>query len=126
GLANVVRGTGNMLLPAAIICAGVLVLVPLSPLLIFGIGPFPALGIAGGGAALLLVYAAGSAVLVWYLLSGRNIDRLRFSPLRWSLFREILRVGAVASVTSIQTNVIIALATALVATASGAAAAAGY
>src|SRR3954466_12122641 len=73
GLANVVRGTGNMLLPATIICAGVLVLVPLSPLLIFGIGPFPALGIAGGGAALLLFYAAGSAVLVWYLLSGRNI-----------------------------------------------------
>jgi Na+-driven multidrug efflux pump len=126
GLANVVRGTGNMLLPATIICAGVLVLVPLSPVLIFGIGPFPALGIAGGGAALLLFYAAGSAVLVWYLLSGRNIARLRFSPLRWSFFREILRVGAVASVTSIQTNVTIALATALVVTASGAAAAAGY
>src|SRR3954451_5318891 len=51
GLANVVRGTGNMLLTATIICAAVLVLVPLSPLLIFGIGPFPALGIAGVHAA---------------------------------------------------------------------------
>src|SRR5262249_37278370 len=40
GLANVVRGTGNMLLPALIICAGVLVLVPLSPLLIFRLAPF--------------------------------------------------------------------------------------
>jgi putative MATE family efflux protein len=126
GLANVVRGAGNMLVPALIICVGVLVLVPLSPLLIFGIGPFPALGIAGGGAALILFYAAGTAVLLWYVISGRNIARLRLSRLRWSLFRAILGVGAVASVTSIQTNVIIALATALVASTAGPAAAAGY
>jgi len=49
GLANVVRGTGNMLVPALVIVTGVIVLVPLSPMLIFGVGPFPALGIAGGG-----------------------------------------------------------------------------
>jgi Na+-driven multidrug efflux pump len=48
------------------------------------------------------------------------------TPLRWPLFREILRVGAVAAVTSIQTNVIIALATALVAMAAGADAVAGF
>ena len=126
GLANVIRGTGNMLVPASVICVGVVVLLPLSPLLIFGIGPFPALGIAGGGVALIAFYAAGTAVLAWYVLSGRNIARLRPARLRWPLFREILRVGVVASVTSVQTNVIIALATALVATAAGPAAAAGY
>src|SRR3989442_11853246 len=37
GLANVIRGTGNMLVPALGICPGVVVFVPLSPLLIFGI-----------------------------------------------------------------------------------------
>jgi putative MATE family efflux protein len=126
GLANIIRGTGNMLIPASVICVGVVVLVPLSPLLIFGVGPFPALGIAGGGAALVSFYAAGTAVLGWYVLSGRNPARLRMSRLRWPLFRNILQVGAVASVTSLQTNVIIALATALVATAAGAGAAAGY
>jgi Na+-driven multidrug efflux pump len=102
------------------------VLIPLSPVLIFGLGPFPALGIAGGGVALLLFYAGGTAVLTWYILSGRNVARLRPSRLRWPLFRDILGVGAVAAVTSVQTNVIIALATALVAAAGGAAAAAGY
>ena len=126
GFASVIRGTGNMLVPASVICAGVVVLLPLSPVLIFGIGPFPALGIAGGGVALLLFYAAGSAVLAWYILSGRNIARLRPTRPRWPLFREILGVGAVAAVTSVQTNVIIALATALVATAAGPGAAAGY
>src|SRR5262245_59210413 len=126
GLASIIRGTGNMLVPALVICVGVVVLVPLSPLLIFGIGPFPAFGIAGGGVALVLFYAAGTAVLAWYILSGRNIARLRPTRPRWPLFREILGVGAVAAVTSVQTNVIIALATALVATAAGAGAAAGY
>jgi putative MATE family efflux protein len=125
-LASLIRGTGNMLVPALVICGGVVVLVPLSPLLIFGVGPFPALGIAGGGVALNLYYAAGTAVLGWYILSGRNLARLRPTRLRWPLFRSILNVGAVAAVTSLQTNVIIALATALVATAAGPAAAAGY
>jgi putative MATE family efflux protein len=126
GLASVIRGTGNMLVPALVICVGVVVLVPLSPLLIFGIGPFPALGIAGGGVALLLFYAGGTAVLGWYVLAGRNLARLRLSRLRWPLFRNILGVGAVASVTSVQTNVIIALATALVAMAAGPEAIAGF
>jgi putative MATE family efflux protein len=125
-LASAIRGTGNMLVPALVICAGVVVLVPLSPCLIFGIGPFPALGIAGGGAALLLFNAAGTAILAWYILSGRSIVRLRLAPLRWELARSILGVGVWSSISSVQTNLIIALATALVASVAGAAAVAGY
>jgi len=125
GLASVVRGTGNMLVPALVICGGVALLVPLSPCLIFGIGPFPALGIAGGGAALVTFYAAGTVVLAAYVLSGRNIARFRLVAPRWPLFREILRVGAVASITSVQTNVTVALTTSLAAT-FGPAVVAGY
>jgi Na+-driven multidrug efflux pump len=126
GLASVIRGTGNMLVPALVICAGTVVLVPLSPALIFGFGPIPAMGIAGGGAALLAFYIGGAAVLGWYVLSGRNIARFRFAPLRWAMMYEILRVGVVAAVSSIQTNVTIGLATALVAMAAGPAAVAGF
>src|SRR5262249_42346965 len=50
-LANVIRGTGNMAVPATITCVGAAALIPLSPCLIFGWGPFPRLGIAGGAAA---------------------------------------------------------------------------
>jgi len=126
GLASVIRGTGNMLTPALVICAGAILLVPLSPLLIFGFGPIPAFGIAGGGIALVLFYVGGTAVLGWYVLSGRNLVRFKIAPLRWPLMREILRVGAVASITSVQTNVTIALITALVGLAAGPAAVAGY
>ena len=126
GLASVVRGTGNMLVPALVICGGAVLLVPLSPLLIFGIGPFPRLGVAGGGAALLAYYVGGTAFLAWYVLSGRNAAQLRFTRLRWPLFLEILRVGGVAALTSLQTNVTVAVTTALVGHAFGAADVAGY
>jgi putative MATE family efflux protein len=125
-LASAIRGTGNMLVPALVICVGVVVLIPLSPCLIFGIGPFPALGIAGGGAALVLFNAAGIAVLAWYMLSGRSLAQLRLTPLRWRLIRSILGVGAWSSISSVQTNIIIASATALAASVAGADAVAGY
>jgi Na+-driven multidrug efflux pump len=125
-LASVIRGTGNMLTPALVICIGAILLVPVSPLLIFGFGPIPAMGIAGGGIALVLFYIGGFAVLAWYVLTGRNVARFRWTALRWPLAREILRIGAVASITSVQTNVTIALITALVGMAAGPQAVAGF
>jgi len=126
GLASVIRGTGNMWVPAMVICGGVVVLIPLSPLLIFGAGPIPALGIAGGGVALVLYYVGGCAVFAWYILSGRNAARLRRGGLRWGLFREILRVGAVAAISSLQTNLTVAITTSLVGSWFGPAYIAGY
>jgi Na+-driven multidrug efflux pump len=125
-LASVIRGTGNMLVPALVTCGGVVLLIPLSPCLIFGLGPFPALGVAGGGAALLLYYAGGTAVLAWYVASGRNLAGFRLVRLSWPLFRTILGVGAVAAISSLQTNLTVALTTALVAQGGGPDAVAGY
>jgi Na+-driven multidrug efflux pump len=128
-LANVIRGTGNMAVPAAVTCAGVAVLVPLSPGLIFGWGPFPALGVAGGAAAVLAFYFAGSLVLAGYIWAGRSVVRFhvggRLGGLRWPLFYDILKVGAVAAVITVQTNLTIAIATGFVGQ-SGGAAIAGY
>jgi putative MATE family efflux protein len=115
-LANIIRGTGNMGFPALVSIAGTVILVPLSPCLIFGWGPFPRLGIAGGGVALLLYYALGVAVLGWYLAAGRSVVRLRRSGWRLEkrLFGEILRVGAVAALITVGTNATVAITTALV------------
>lgn len=126
-LANILRGTGNTAITAVVTVAGALLLVPLSPCLIFGVGPFPALGVAGGAVALLAYYGLGTVIYAAYLWSGRSVVRpnLLGTRLRWTLFYDIFRVGAVASVISLMTNVTIALTTGLVA-AFGAAAIAGY
>jgi MATE family, multidrug efflux pump len=126
-LANVIRGTGNMAVPALVTVIGVVVLIPLSPCLIFGFGPLPRLGVAGGAVAVLIYYAVGSVALAAYLRSGRSIVRLSFAGIRFrlSLFYDILRVGAVAALITVQTNLTIAIATGFVG-AFGPAAIAGY
>jgi len=126
GLASVIRGTGNMAYPATVICVGVVFLVPLSPLLIFGWGPIPAMGIAGGGVALLLFFVGGTIAMAWYILSGRNVARFRWVRLRWAPLSAILRIGAVSAITSVLTNITIGGATGLVAAAGGVGAIAGF
>jgi putative MATE family efflux protein len=126
-LASVVRGTGNMATPALVTCVGTVALVPLSPALIFGIGPIPALGVAGGAIALLLFYLGGCLWLGWYVATGRSVvrPRLRGFRLRRDLLVDILRVGAVGAIATIATNVSIAIATGF-AGAHGTVAIAGY
>lgn len=126
-LANVIRGTGNMALPAGVSIGLTVLLVPLSPSLIFGWGPFPRLGVAGGGVALVVYYAIGVMVLGWYLVSGRGVVRLRIMTARLEarLFKEILRVGLVAALITVGTNATVAVTTAMVGR-FGAAAIAGY
>jgi hypothetical protein len=114
-LASVLRGTGNMALPAGVVTAGVPILLIVSPVLIFGFGPVPALGIRGAALALVVYYVAGCAVLVAALRRGRGGVRLtRAHRLHGSVFRTILGVGGPAAVNSVMTNVAVAVATAFV------------
>ena len=76
-LASTIRGTGNMLVPAMAVCLGVALLIPLSPLLIFGYGFVPAFGIVGGGMAVVGTNLLTMTVLAIYLLSGRALVRPR-------------------------------------------------
>jgi len=126
-LSATIRGTGNMTVPAVVSCTGSIVLIPLSPLLIFGWGLVPALGIAGGAVALLAYYLLGSVAMAAYLWSPRSLLRPTFSYLhfRWTRFQEIFRLGAVGAISAAATNLTIAIATAQVGE-FGTAAIAGY
>jgi putative MATE family efflux protein len=126
-LAAVLRGTGNMIVPAIVSVAGAVVLIPLSPLLIVGWGPVPRLGVVGGAVALVTYYVAGAAALLGYILVGRSILRLRFRGirLRAATFGNILGVGAISSVMTVQSNLMVVVTTGLVG-GFGTAALAGY
>src|SRR5713226_1313847 len=112
-LGGAVRGTGNMTLPSAVIGSSVLAHILLSPLLIFGWGPVPALGPAGAGWGLTLSFGAGSLVLITYLRSSRSLITLAFRgvPLEWSLFAEILKVGVPGLINVAITNMSVVLLT---------------
>ncbi|MEP9365766.1 MATE family efflux transporter [Xanthobacter sp. VNH20] len=125
-LASIIRGTGNMLVPGLVICGGAVLLAPLSYVLILGFGPIPSYGIAGGAIAMLLYYAAGTAILGWYVASGRNVARFAWTRLHLPYAWNILKVGAVAAVNTIQLNLTIAVTMALVAAHAGPGAVAGF
>ena len=94
-LGNAVRGTGNMSLHAGVLVGCVIAHVALAPLLMFGYGPFPALGPAGASWGLVIPFGVGSLIMVAYLRSSRSIIRLNFRGVapRWALFADILKVG---------------------------------
>jgi putative MATE family efflux protein len=112
-MGNAVRGTGNMALPAGVLVACVIAHIAISPVLIFGFGPLPALGAAGAAWGLVLPFAVGGAWFVWYLHSGRALVRLTFRGLapRWELFADILKVGVPGLVNTAFTNLSVVVLT---------------
>jgi putative MATE family efflux protein len=126
-LANVLRGTGNMLMPAYVTLACAVIPFAVSPALIYGWGPFPRLEVAGAALAIVAYYLVGTAWLAGYMASGRAALRLswRGVRLRSERFWEILRVGLLSSLGSLLTNLTVVAVTGLVGT-FGTAAIAGY
>ena len=126
-LGSVLRGTGEMVFTAVIIVAGEILHLILAPLMIFGLGPFPELGVAGAGLSLLISYAVRAAVLAGYILAGRAAITMTFGIPRFQarLFWEILKVALPGSINTILTNANVMVVTGLVG-AFGTLALAGY
>src|SRR5262249_5394699 len=91
-LASVLRGSGQMVIPAAIVVSGELLHLGLAPALIFGLGPFPQLGVSGAGLSLVASFILRAAALAFYVLTRQSVLTPTFgaSRLRGSLFWEIL------------------------------------
>jgi putative MATE family efflux protein len=109
--AAALRGSGNVKVPATVTLVGALVLIPASPLLIFGFGPVPGLGIGGAGIAFGVYYGAAMLVLSRYMMSGRSGLTFRFVPLQSSLFVDILKVGIPTAFNTVLTNLTVILVT---------------
>ena len=112
-LTSVVRGTGQVAMLAWVYVAAEILHIGLVPLLVFGLGPVPALGITGAGVATIASFTASTVALAWYLASGRTPLKLswRGVQLQGRLFRDILRVGAPLSLQPILNNVALTLLT---------------
>lgn len=109
--AAALRGAGNVKVPAAVTLLGALVLIPASPLLIFGFGPVPRLGIGGAGIAFAVYYGAAMLLLLRYMASKRSTLTFRFVPLQRRLFADILKVGVPTALNAVLTNLTVILVT---------------
>jgi putative MATE family efflux protein len=112
-LGNAVRGTGNMSLHAGVLVGCVVAHIAMSPILIFGWGPFPALGPAGAGWGLVIPFAVGSLIMIAYLRSSRSLVRLTFRGRipRWELFADVLKVGVPGLINTAITNLSVVVLT---------------
>jgi putative MATE family efflux protein len=110
-LAAALRGSGNVRVPAMVTLVGALVLIPFSPILIFGFGLIPRLGIAGAGIAFALYYGAAMLVLLRYMTTGRSGLTLKLASLESRLFKEILKVGLPTAFSTVLTNLTVILVT---------------
>ena len=124
-LAAALRGAGNVRVPAILTAVGAAMTLCLSPLLIFGWGPFPRFGVAGAGLAMIVYYVIATAALIAYLRSPHTPIRLVRTRIRWRLMNDILGVGTLSAVGTVVANLTVVLATGFVG-GFGGAAIAGY
>ena len=126
-LASLVRGTGNMQVPSFALLSAALLQIVIGGTFGLGLGPAPRLGIAGVASGLVVGFSVAALFLLWYLLSGRAriTLRLRNFNLQKALFVDILKVGAVACLSPLQSVLTVLIVTRLV-SAYGTEALAGY
>ena len=96
---NAIRANGDTKTPAAIMLVAVTLNIILDPLLIFGIGPFPRLGLAGAALATVftrMVTFAVSFYILRFRLRMLTFERVPFSDVLAS-WRKILYIGLPAA-----------------------------
>jgi putative MATE family efflux protein len=97
---SVLRGEGDMKTPMRMMITSIVINTILDPLLIFGIGIFPRLGVAGAALATIVSRAIGCVLIVRYLFNGNAMIKLRLRYFKYDLMiiKKILSVGFPTSI----------------------------
>jgi putative MATE family efflux protein len=116
-LASVVRGTGDMRLPSAVLIGTAIVQIAVGGGLGLGLFGLPKLGMRGVAAGQLTAFTLGAIYLAWYLASGRSRLKLNFAAFKFQrdMFFDILKVGAISCLSPLQTVLTILIFTKILA-----------
>ena len=100
---NAIRATGDTKTPSMVMLVTVFVNIILDPLLIFGIGPFPKLGIAGAALATVFGRAITLCVAFWILYHREKMITFTVPHLKEMLdsWKKILYIGAPTAATNV-------------------------
>ena len=106
-LSSVLRAAGDAITPLKILTLATVLNIGLDPLLIFGWGPFPRLGVAGSALATVIARGLGAALLLWIFLRGNGVIHLKIARARIDLplLGRIIRIGIFASIQGILRNI---------------------
>ncbi|PWW15918.1 MULTISPECIES: MATE family efflux transporter [Pseudidiomarina] len=112
----VLRAAGDTRTPSLIMASGGLLNAVFDPILIFGWGPVPALGVQGAALASVLSWVIGSVLVLWYLRYKQLLSLRAPSGATWlHSARQILSIGLPAAGANMLTPLAMAVLTALVA-----------
>ena len=116
-LASVLRGTGNMRTPSIALMVTSALQIILGGVLCLGAGPVPAMGMVGVAWGHIIATAAGVAYFLWYLITGqgRLTIKLQAFEMQRYVFADILKVGAMACLSPVQSVLAILIFTGLLA-----------
>jgi putative MATE family efflux protein len=116
-LASVLRGTGDMRWPSAVLIAVAMVQIIVGGTLGLGLFGLPQFGMRGVAAGQLTAFSLGTIFLLWHLIGGRSRLRLKFSAFRFQrgMFVDILKVGAIACLSPLQSVLTILIFTKILA-----------
>jgi len=91
----VFRGTGNAGIALRTLALANGINIVLDPMLIFGMGPFPELGVQGAAVATVIGRSAGVLYLLWNLLRSNGLIGVRWSDLKpqAEVIRGIIKVS---------------------------------
>lgn len=100
-LANeILRGEGNTFVPMISMLIGSIINIVLDPFLIFGIGPFPQLGVAGAAYATVIGRAISGVYIVYKVLTNDQDIRINLKnfSFKFKIIRDIYSVGLPAMI----------------------------
>ncbi|SHH13780.1 putative efflux protein, MATE family [Thermosyntropha lipolytica DSM 11003] len=93
---SMIQAEGNAGIPMRSMVTGAITNMVLDPFFIFGIAPFPALGVKGAAIATLIGQAAGAGINLHYLFFSHQSQltpRLKSFKFNLFIFKEIYKVG---------------------------------
>jgi len=92
---NAIRATGDTKTPSAIMIVAVIMNFIMDPMLIFGLGPFPALGIRGAAISTVIARFSSSVAATWVLVHRDRMVTFERTPFReiFASWKSILFIG---------------------------------